>query len=179
MIGANIAIWRDNKILLTKREDFEVWCLPGGHVDTGESFAEAAIREALEETGFQIKLSYLIGLYSRPQWLGGEYHIASFSAEIVGGHFSIQAEEVIEADFFGLDNLPSPFMVGHRDRILDAFSGRHGLVITETTQWPFSMQMSRQELYAKRDQSGLSRQAFYVKHFIDTPRHLDLDEPMV
>ncbi|PJF32668.1 MAG: NUDIX hydrolase, partial [Phototrophicales bacterium] len=51
MIGANIAIIRDNKILLTKREDFEVWCLPGGQAEAGESLAQTALREAREETG--------------------------------------------------------------------------------------------------------------------------------
>ena len=42
MLGVNIAIFQDRKILLTKREDFEVWCLPGGAVDEGETIAQAA-----------------------------------------------------------------------------------------------------------------------------------------
>ena len=43
-LGATAVVMRDGKILLTKREDFEVWCLPGGHTDPGESVAETARR---------------------------------------------------------------------------------------------------------------------------------------
>jgi ADP-ribose pyrophosphatase YjhB (NUDIX family) len=50
-LGVNIAVIQDGQILLTQREDFEVWCLPGGEVDACESIAQAAVREALEETG--------------------------------------------------------------------------------------------------------------------------------
>ena len=35
----------DGRVLLTQREDYEVWCLPGGHVEDGESLATAAKRD--------------------------------------------------------------------------------------------------------------------------------------
>ena len=63
-----VAIIEDEKVLLTKREDFEVWCLPGGGVEDGETLAEGAIREAKEETGLDVELTSLVGVYSR---LGG------------------------------------------------------------------------------------------------------------
>jgi len=50
MIGVNIAIIQDNSLLLTQREDFEVWYLPGGVVEPGETLAQAAMRKAKEET---------------------------------------------------------------------------------------------------------------------------------
>ena len=40
ILGVNIAIIQDGKVLLTKRRDFEVWCLPGGEVDAGETLAQ-------------------------------------------------------------------------------------------------------------------------------------------
>ncbi len=49
-VGVCVAIIENEQILLTKRKDFEVWCLPGGHVDAGETVAQAAVREAFEET---------------------------------------------------------------------------------------------------------------------------------
>ena len=63
--GTSVAILKDNRVLLTKREDFEVWCLPGGGVDPGESIPQAAIREAREETGLTVHLTRLVGLYGR------------------------------------------------------------------------------------------------------------------
>ena len=74
VININTAIIKDGKILLTKREDFEVWCIPGGAVDPGESVAQAAIREALEETGLHVEITRLVGIYSMPRWIAGGTH---------------------------------------------------------------------------------------------------------
>ena len=53
-----VAMIHDGKVLLTKREDFEVWCLPGGGVEEGESLAEAGIREVKEETGLERVMNF-------------------------------------------------------------------------------------------------------------------------
>lgn len=70
VFGATVAIFANKHVLLTKRDDWAVWCLPGGGLEVGELFAQAAIREAFEETGLHIQLTGLIGVYSRPHWNG-------------------------------------------------------------------------------------------------------------
>ncbi len=163
-LGVTAAIMRDGQILLTKREDFEVWCLPGGHVDPGESIAQAAIREAREETGLEVRLTRLVGVYSVLNAPSGEMHVVSFVAEPVGGALQPGAAEVLEARYFDLAALPEPLLWWHRQRILDAVNGVSGVAWLQVMNRA-AQPMPRQELYALRDRSGLSRHEFYRQHF--------------
>jgi ADP-ribose pyrophosphatase YjhB (NUDIX family) len=172
MIGVNVVIIKDGKILLTRRKDFEVWCLPGGHCDAGESMATAAVREAHEEIGFEVRLLNLIGLYSRPKWRNGQYHVASFAAEIIGGELRMQVEEVIEVGYFGRDELPNDLVMGHRQRILDAFDGLVGVVRSENGKYPFGDEVDRQTLYKMCAESELSPSEFYMTHFADPEENI-------
>ena len=63
--GVEIAVFDAGKVLLIKRRDFQVWALPGGGIDAGESVAQAAVRETREETGLEVELQHLVGVYSR------------------------------------------------------------------------------------------------------------------
>ena len=50
-----------------RRSDNAHWGLPGGYVEPGESVHAAARREVMEETGFEIELGRLVGVYSDPK----------------------------------------------------------------------------------------------------------------
>lgn len=152
------------RILLTQREDYEVWCLPGGHVEKNESLATAAIREIREETGIRAELTHLVGLYSRPQWRTG-VHVSCFAARAVGGQLKGQPEEVIDLGFFAPADLPGDFFASHELFIRDALNGLQGTVASLDNIWPFAPDMPREEIYALRDASGLTRRDFYVEHF--------------
>lgn len=166
-LGVNIAIIDQGKILLTKREDFEVWCLPGGGLDPGETLAQAAIREAHEETGLYVELTRLAGMYSRPGWVGGGAYTALFAATPTGGTLQTQLGETIDIRYFDPIALPSDMIWWHHRRIYDALRGVGGsAVIDQGSAWPFDPSMSRQQLYQMRDQSGLTRPEFYRRHFI-------------
>ena len=162
MLGANIAIFKSGRILLTKREDFEVWCLPGGVVEVGESVAQAAIREAREETGLEVELLRLVGVYSTIEGVyGADWHAAVFTARPTGGALSPQASEVLELRFFDPDELPHDLLWWHRQRIADACDGVGGSVAWLQRAAPVQGITSRQEMYSLRDRSGLSRLEFY------------------
>lgn len=57
----------DGAVLLIRRSDNGNWALPGGAVEMNESVADAAIRETLEETGIQVEVTGLLGVYSDPR----------------------------------------------------------------------------------------------------------------
>lgn len=163
-VGVNVAILQDNQIFLTKREDFEVWCMPGGVIEPGESLAQAAIRETYEETGFEVSLTRLVGLYSRPKWYDGTYHVCVFTGIIASGAPNIQPSEVLEARFFPFSELPNAMLLGQRHRILDAINGVSGIVKSEDFPWPFGSITSHQEIYKLKRESGLSPSEFYSRY---------------
>lgn len=162
-VAANVAIIHEGKILLTKREDFETWVLPSGGVEDGESIAQAAIRETKEETGLDVELTRLVGVYSRISNMS-PVHAILFTAKPVGGEIKCQEGETIAVEWFAFDELPSPLSAGHKRRIEDAISGVSGVTVLQEFKLPeMPKGLTRKELFELRDNSGLSRQDFYQR----------------
>ncbi|TDC79132.1 NUDIX domain-containing protein [Actinomadura sp. 7K507] len=66
--SVNVVVENDKgEILMIRRTDNDNWALPGGAVDLGESVKQAAIRETREETGIDIDIIGLVGIYSDPK----------------------------------------------------------------------------------------------------------------
>jgi ADP-ribose pyrophosphatase YjhB (NUDIX family) len=115
------------KVLLTKRSDNGLWCLPGGHMEPGESIDESCRREVLEETGLVIEPRRLVGVYSSPDQLvvykdgmKAQFVILSFEAVITGGALGLSSETT-DAGYFTVAELESLSMHDrHKDRVLDA-----------------------------------------------------------
>ena len=92
------------RVLLTRRADNGRWCLPGGRTDPGESVAETCVREVWEETGLEVEVLRLIGLYSSPDLLveyadGNRRQIiaAHFLVRVLGGRLGL-ANLILEAE---------------------------------------------------------------------------------
>ena len=162
--GVNVAVLGAGRVLLTRREDFDVWCLPGGHVEPGESAEAAAVREVREETGLVVELTRHVGTYSRPRWRDGRYRIVVFAARPVEGALIAQPGEVRALDYFASDTLPAPMLLGQPQRIQDVFDGRCAIARSSAVTWPFA---SFDEALRERDASSLSRAAFYERRVLD------------
>ena len=162
-LAAIVAVVDNGKVLLTKREDFEVWCLPGGGVEDGESLAEAAIREAKEETGVDVELTRLVGVYSRIGGMWSDVHAVLFAARPIGGGLRLQPGETVEVKYFPFDEIPEEVLFGHKKRIEDAINEINGIAVKQELDLFEEKKPTRNELYALRDQSGLERQEFYLK----------------
>ena len=76
-LSVSAMVWRDREILLMRRSDNGHWGLPGGFVELGESVANAARREVVEETGWSVEIGQLIGVYSDPATQVVDYSRAS------------------------------------------------------------------------------------------------------
>ncbi len=78
------------------------WVFPGGYVDRGEEIRLAAVREAREESGLDVRIDHLINIYS---YAGRTPIIVVYAATAVGGELQVD-DEGLEARTFGLDELP-------------------------------------------------------------------------
>ena len=162
-LAVNVAVINEGKILLTKREDFETWILPSGGVEEGESLAQAAIRETKEETGLDVELTRLVGIYTRISNMSPGYMVL-FAAKLIGGEIKCQEGETIAVEWFDFDRIPGPLSLGHQRRIKDAIEGVVGAVVLQEYTLPaMPDKIKRKELYEMREASGLSRQDFYLK----------------
>ncbi len=159
-----VVVTEAGKILLTKRSDFHIWCLPSGRVEDEETVVEAAIRETKEETGLDVKITRLVGIYSRPTDKPSG-HAVVFAAIPVGGEISCQPGETLEVRYFSLDDLPIALSFGHKRRIEDAVQGVGGPVISQRPENLLNPKPGREELYSLRDKSGLSPEQFYLSYF--------------
>jgi hypothetical protein len=135
-------------------------------VEEDESLAGAARRETLEEVGLEVRLTGLVGLYSRPGWISHGLHVAVFAGEIVAGELKLQESEVAEARFFGQDELPpeGEFVLGHRRRALDALAGVLAAVWFFDASWDFPPDITRQQLYDLCARSGLPSDEYYRRY---------------
>ncbi|MEX2446491.1 MAG: NUDIX domain-containing protein [Dehalococcoidia bacterium] len=116
------------RILLVRRNHeprMGRWAFPSGFVDAGEVVEEAATREVREETGVDVRLDALLGLYSEA---GRPVIFVAYAGTIVAGE-PAAGDEAFEVALFEPDALPS-LAFEHDGRIMDAWrthrTGRRG-----------------------------------------------------
>jgi 8-oxo-dGTP diphosphatase len=115
-VSVYAVIIEEGKVLLAHRNDIDWWNLPGGGMEAGETVEEAMIREVREETGLEVAVERLVGVYSKPQ---KNEVVLALRCHITGGTLSA-TEESRECRFFAPNAMPRNTLPKHRQRVEDA-----------------------------------------------------------
>ncbi|HEY3291060.1 MAG TPA: NUDIX domain-containing protein [Anaerolineae bacterium] len=119
-------------VLLMHRTDNQHWGIPGGNIEIGESVTQAVIREVAEETGLDVTVERLIGVYSDPaihmiaRYPGGNlvhYVNLCFLCSVHGGILR-GSDEGHEVAYFPVSHLPDQLLLSHHPRIQDALANQ-------------------------------------------------------
>lgn len=112
------------EVLLQRRGDTNKWGFPGGAIELGETPEMAAIREAKEETGLDVEVGKLIGIYTdcNMEYASGDKAqsiLIAYELKVVGGELFCDKGETLELKYFSLGNMPELFCKQHEELLED------------------------------------------------------------
>jgi len=119
--GVGLLVEMEGRILLVQRghAPFEGWwTLPAGYIEADESVEQAAIRECKEETGLDVELLELFGVYSFPEGPVQSGIIIFFRAQPVGGELRA-GDDARDVQAFLPDELPEPLAFRTHREVLE------------------------------------------------------------
>lgn len=93
---------QQNRILLCHRRDYNLWNVPGGTTEAGEAPWETVIRELKEETGLDVEIVRLAGIYNKSE---KNELVFSFVCKIKGGELTLN-EEADKIEYFDVNKIP-------------------------------------------------------------------------
>ena len=116
VVPSTTAVVTDNegRIVLVRRKDNDLWALPGGGMELGESIEDTAVREVKEETGLDVVITGLVGIYTNPnhviEYTDGEVRqqfSLCYSTTLTGGelHYDSESTDITWADKQSLETL--------------------------------------------------------------------------
>lgn len=136
LVFAGCAVTDDRgRLLLQLRGDGDPaqWGLPGGAVELGESVEEAARREVREETGLDVSIRSLLGVYSkyRHEYPNGDIAqpitVVFHAVAVDDAALRSDGVESLAVEYFDLQHLPPLFSDQHADLVRDLEAGRRGV----------------------------------------------------
>ncbi|HEV3110773.1 MAG TPA: NUDIX hydrolase [Candidatus Binataceae bacterium] len=118
-IAADVIIEIDGRFVLIERKNYpHGWAIPGGFVDVGETVEAAAMREMREETGLEVELTDLLGVYSRPDRDPRGHTVSLVYVGRAQGEPHAD-DDAKAAGLFSLDALPAPLAFDHAEILAD------------------------------------------------------------
>jgi 8-oxo-dGTP pyrophosphatase MutT (NUDIX family) len=113
--GSALVVDGAGRVLMQRRADSGNWSLPGGTMELGETLGATVVRETREETGLDVELTGVLGIYTDPRhviaYADGEVRqefVVAFTARVTGGQLrgSDESTEVAFIDLDDLDDIP-------------------------------------------------------------------------
>ena len=126
-----IALPGDRVVLVRRKHPPPGWAMPGGFVEVGETLEAAAVREAREETGLEVRLEELLYVYSDPRRDPRRHTLAAVFLGRAAGE-PRGGDDAAEARAFSWATLPSPLAFDHAEILADA----RRLLLTGTRRKP-------------------------------------------
>jgi len=125
-VGAGVLLEEDGCLLLMQRSPDifafpKAWCLPAGYCEHDEPPEVTAIREAHEETGLEVAVSGLFGLFFFNDDPRGNGILIVYRVRAVGGELRLQESEVSTVRDFAPDALPHELAGGGHDQAIAAW----------------------------------------------------------
>ncbi|MBO4914761.1 MAG: NUDIX hydrolase [Oscillospiraceae bacterium] len=138
VFSGGCAFDKEGRVLLQRRGDSSQWGFPGGAIEIGETPEMAAVREFKEETGLDVKVVDLIGIYTdcdmeypngdKAQSIGIVYEM-----EAIGGQLKCDNFETVELKYFNLDEMPELFCKQHEETKNDLLKRRNEAMMQRKT----------------------------------------------
>ena len=125
LVHAGGCIFNDREeVLLQRRGDCDQWGFPGGTVELGETPQMAAVREVKEETGLDVQVGDLIGIYTDFDVVcsnGDQFQsiLIAYELTVTGGELFCDQTETLDLRYFPLNNTPKLFCKQHEDTLRD------------------------------------------------------------
>ena len=111
-------------LLIERKGEPTGWAIPGGYVDYGETFEEAAVREAREETGLEVELVRQFHAYSDPRRDPRQHNVSVvFVARARGAPTA--GSDAARVGLFTEESLPEELAFDHAAILADYFSARY------------------------------------------------------
>lgn len=115
MGGFGIIFNEEGKVLLVHRTDYDLWNLPGGGAERGETPWQTTIREIKEETGFDAEVIKLVNVSFK---VSKNEVIFTFLCKVIGGEATL-SDESDKIEYFEIDKIPQNTSTSQLERIKD------------------------------------------------------------